>query len=141
MGTILCSTRGGKDSLPAQDAAIELAKEQGERLLFLYVVDTGFLNRTERAVRPDVVAQEMANLGEFLLTMARERAEEAGVYADIRVCQGDFRCELEEVIRQEYVDVLILGRPAGEGSAFKLAALEELAAKIEESTGIEVRLV
>jgi hypothetical protein len=73
--------------------------------------------------------------------MARERAEEAGVYAGIRVRQGDFGPELEEVIRQEYADVLILGRPAGEESAFKLAALEELAAKIEETTGIEVRLV
>jgi nucleotide-binding universal stress UspA family protein len=141
MGTILCATRGGKDSLPAQDAAVALAKEQGKRLLFVYVADTRFLDRTERAVRPDVVGQEMVRMGEFLLTMARERAEEAGVYAGIRVRQGDFGPELEEVIRQEYADVLILGRPAGEESAFKLAALEELAAKIEETTGIEVRLV
>jgi len=141
MGTILCATRGGKESLHAQDAAIALAKEQGKRLIFTYIVDTQFLDRTARAVRPDVVAQEIAHMGEFLLTMAQERAQKAGIYADIRVCQGNFCPELKEVVRQEHVDILILGRPSGDDSAFKLAALEALADEIREDTGIEVRLV
>jgi nucleotide-binding universal stress UspA family protein len=141
MSTILCATRGGKDSFPAQDAAIALAKEQGKPLLFLYVVDTGFLDHTERAVRPDVVVQEMVRMGEFLLTMARERAAAAGVPADIRVRQGDLRPELEAAVRDEQADALILGRPAGEESAFKLTSLESLAADIQEATGITVQLV
>jgi hypothetical protein len=36
MGKILCATRGGEASYRIQDAAIALAKERGDTLLFLY---------------------------------------------------------------------------------------------------------
>ncbi|HIQ01546.1 MAG TPA: hypothetical protein EYH30_05385, partial [Anaerolineales bacterium] len=47
MGKILCATRGGEASYRTQDAAIALARERGDSLIFLYVVDTHFLDRTE----------------------------------------------------------------------------------------------
>ena len=83
MGKILCPTRGGEASYRTQDAAIVLAKEQGKQLVFLYVVDTHFLDRTERAVRPDVVMEEMTRMGEFLLIMAQERAQAHGIQAEL----------------------------------------------------------
>lgn len=141
MGTILCATRGGEASYRAQDAAVALAEEQDKLLVFLYVVDTHFLDRTERAVRPDVVAGEMTRMGEFLLAMAQERAEAQGVQAEVRIHHGEVRKELKAAVREEGADVVILGRPAGEESAFRLAALEALAAEIEEETGVETRIV
>ena len=89
MGRILCATRGGEASFRAQDAAIALAQERGDELLFLYVVDIGFLQKTERAVRPDVVKAEMEKMGEFLLAMAQERAQKQGVKASYALCHGD----------------------------------------------------
>lgn len=141
MGKILCATRGGEASYRAQDAAIALAKEHGDELLFLYVVDISFLDKTARAVRPDVVTAEMENMGEFLLVMAQERSQAQGVVASYIVRHGDLREELKEAARLPDVTRVVLGKPAGEESAFVPASLEAFAAEIEAETGTPVSIV
>ncbi len=141
MGKILCPTRGGEASYRAQDVAIALAKERGLPLVFLYVVDTHFLDRTERAVRPDVVMEEMDRMGGFLLAMAQERAAAQGVQAEVSVRRGELKEELIAAVREEGADLVVLGRPTGEGSTFRPGGLEALAAQIEQETGAEVRIV
>ncbi len=141
MGTILCATRGGEASYRTQDAAIALARERGDRLVFLYVVDTHFLDRTARAVRPDVVAGEMARMGTFLLTLAQERAAQQGVKAEIRVRRGEMAEELKAAAREEGATLVILGQPGDEESAFRRAELEALARQIEKETGAETRII
>jgi nucleotide-binding universal stress UspA family protein len=141
MGKILCATRGGEASYRTQDAAVALAKERGDELLFLFVVDTRFLNRTARAVRPDVVAGEMSHMGEFLLAMAQERAQEQGVTADYLLRRGEFRNELKAAASEEGVGLVVLGQPAGKGSAFVPADLEAFAAEIKAETGVEAVIV
>jgi hypothetical protein len=69
MSLILCATRGGEASIPTQEKAIDLAKEKGFALAFLYVADSSFLNKTAAAVVVDV-DEELIHMGEFLLTMA-----------------------------------------------------------------------
>jgi nucleotide-binding universal stress UspA family protein len=141
MGKVLCATRGGEASYRTQDAAIVLAKERGDELLFLFVVDTYFLNKTARAVRPDVVAEEMSRMGEFLLAMAQERAQKQGVAADYLLRRGEFRDELKATAREEGVGLVVLGRPAGKESAFVPAGLQAFAAEIEAETGVEAVIV
>ena len=109
-------------------------------LVFIYVVDTHFLDRTYRAVRPDVMGEEMARMGEFLLVMAQERAQEQGVQAEVRIRHGELREELTLAAREEDAAIVILGSPGAE-SAFRLAGLEALAAKIAQESGAEVRIV
>jgi nucleotide-binding universal stress UspA family protein len=141
MGKILCATRGGEASYRTQDAAIALAKERGDELLFLFVVDTHFLDKAGRAVRPDVVAEEMGHMGEFLLAMAQERAQKQGVAADYLLRRGEFRAELKAAARDEEVGLVVLGHPAGTESAFVPASLEAFAAEIEAETGVEAVIV
>jgi nucleotide-binding universal stress UspA family protein len=141
MGKILCATRGGEASYRTQDAAIALAKEQDDELLFLFVVDTHFLDKAGRAVRPDVVAEELSHMGEFLLAMAQERAQEQGVAAHYLLRRGEFQDELKATAREEGVDLVVLGQPAGTGSAFVPADLQAFAAKIEAETGVEAVIV
>lgn len=141
MGTILYATRGGEGSYRTQDAAIALAKERGDELLFLYVVDIGFLNKTERAVRPDVVTAEMEKMGEFLLAMAQERAQKQGVEARYVLRHGDLRYELKAAAREEAVDLVVLGQPADAESAFVPVDLEAFAAEIEAEMGVETRII
>ena len=141
MGKILCATRGGEASYRTQDAVIALARERGDSLVFLYVVDTNFLDYTERAVRPDVVSTEMEHMGEFLLAMARERADKQGVRAVTCIKHGKLAVALKEVAVEQKVSLVALGRPAGRGSRFQLAALKKLAAEITEETGIETRII
>lgn len=139
MGKILCATRGGEASYRTQDAAIALAKERGDTLLFLYVVDLHFLDKTSGSGVVDV-EQEMTKMGRFLLTMARDRANERGVAAKTTIREGGLREELKDAAREEGASLVVLGRPAGE-SVFELADLEAIASEIEGETGVETRIV
>ncbi len=141
MGKILCATRGGEASYRTQDATIALAKERGDEILFLYVVDIEFLQKTARAVRPDVVTAEMEKMGEFLLAMAQERAQKRGVAANYVLRYGNLRRELTGAARELDVTMVVLGKPTGNESAFALADLESFAAKIESETRKEMRII
>jgi len=140
MGKILCATRGGEASYRTQDAAIALAKERGDTLLFLYVVDLRFLDKTAAPIVVDV-GNEVAKMGRFLLLMAKERATEQGVEADTICRQGTVPEELKNAAREEGVSLVVLGRPVGEESVFKLAGLEAFATEIEAQTGVETVIV
>jgi nucleotide-binding universal stress UspA family protein len=135
MGKILCATRGGEASYRTQDKAIALAKERGDTLLFLYVADLHFLDKTAASIVVDV-GNEVTKMGEFLLLMAQERAREAGVEASSITRTGDVREQIKAAAVEESVDLVVLGRPTHETSRFKLEALRAFAAEIEEETGI-----
>jgi len=143
MGKILCPTRGGEGSYRTQDAAIAMARERGDELVFLYVVDLDFLNRTERAVRPDVVAQEMRHLGEFLLTMAQERARSQGVDAQYVLREGEVSSEIKAAAVDEGATVVVLGQATADdpACAFAPEGLLRFAQQIEAETGVEARVV
>ena len=136
MGIILCPTRGGPASIYAQDKAITLAKERGDTLLFLYVVNLHFLDKLAAPIVVDV-EDELQQMGEFLLLIAKERAEEQGVKTRTLSRKGKVREEIKKVAQEENVSLILLGRPAGEQSAFQLAEVKEFAAEIERETGIE----
>jgi len=138
MGKILCATRGGEESHRTQDAAIRMAQERGDELAFLYVVNVGFLKKTGRAVRPDVVAAEMAKMGSFLLEIAQERAREQGVEADVVLRRGRLGDQLEAAICDERATVVVLGKPAGTKSVFALKSLQALATELEAETRAKV---
>ncbi|HEC23394.1 MAG TPA: universal stress protein [Chloroflexi bacterium] len=138
MGKILCSTRGGEASIRTQKAAIQRAKETGDELIFFYVVDVEFLAQADYAMRSDVVTGEMDKMADFLMAMAVERAEKEGIKARYLIRHGNFVKELEETVREEGITLVVLGRPADNQSAFKLATLQELARKLEEDLDVEV---
>jgi nucleotide-binding universal stress UspA family protein len=141
MGKILCATRGGEASYKAQDAAIDLAIETGDELLFIFVVDTHFLDKTERAVRRDTVEREMDHMGEFLLVMALERTKKKGIKASMLIEHGEFTEELIQIARNSEITTVVLGKPADDGSLFSQEDLEAYAQKIESETGTKVVLV
>jgi len=79
----------------------------------------------------------MAKLGEFLLGLARERAAEQGVRADVILRHGLLRDELTAVAGEYEISDIVLGRPA-EGGLYSLEELESTAAEIKARTGSEV---
>jgi len=140
MGKILCATRGGEASRRTQDKAIALAKERGDELVFLYVVDIHFLDKTAAPIVVDV-ENEVAKMGEFLLLMAQERAAAQGVAAVAISRSGKVREELKQAALDEGASLVLLGRPAGDESVFHLASLQAFAAEVEAETGVETRIV
>lgn len=140
MPKILCATRGGEASYRAQDGAIRLAIDRGDELIFLFVVNIGFLDKTARAVRPDVVETEMERLGEFLLAMARERAAKQGVDAEMILGHGQLAEEVAAAALEHQADTIVLGKP-GDGSVYSLDELEAFAAQLEAETGGQVLIL
>ncbi len=140
MGKILCATRGGEASRRTQDKAIALAKERGDELIFLYVVDIHFLDKTAAPIVVDV-GNEVTKMGEFLLLIAQERAAEQGVAAATIARKGQVREELKRAALEEGVSLVVLGRPVGAESVFQLVSLRAFAAEIEAETGVETLIV
>ena len=140
MGRILCATRGGEDSQRTQHAAIGLAKERGDELVFLYVADASFLDKTAAAVVVDVEA-ELDRMGRFQLALAQEQAAEQGVEAQIAIRHGHLRTELVAAARELGATCVVLGRPQGRAAVFDDADLEEFAAELEAKTWAEVMVL
>jgi hypothetical protein len=114
MGLVFCVTRGGKENIRAQNTAISWAKDRNEHLVFLFVVDTSFLNRIGMCAFWRIAENELAKLGEFLLIMAVERAMLEGVKAKSIVRSGVL-CEiLPKVAREMEATTVVFDNKAGE---------------------------
>ncbi len=140
MGIILCATRGGEASLHAQNAAIALAKERGDELAFLYIIDLRFLDKTAAPIMVDV-ENELGELGNFLLLVAKERASAEGVKTRTLCRKGNVQEEIKKAALEINATLVVLGIPEEESSAFQLSNLQTFADEIKDETGIEVRIV
>jgi len=140
MGMILCATRGGEASYPTQDAVIALAKEQGDELVFLYVVDISFLNHTAAPLVVDVESR-LEKLGQFQLVMAQERAAAQDIIAQTIVRKGHLRDELVSVAKEIGATLIVMGHSLGPDAAFEDLALQVFAADLKTKTGVEVRIL
>jgi nucleotide-binding universal stress UspA family protein len=140
MTIILCPTRGGEASYPNQDRAIAIARERQADILFLYVSNVRFLDRFASPLLVDI-EKELDELGEFMLAMAQERAERAGVKAEAEIRHGVFRQALKEVILERQIALVVMGTATGETGMTTRPYLEELADWICTETGAEVILV
>lgn len=130
---ILCPTRGGKASYANQDRAIALAKEREAELLFLYVSNVKFLGLTSLPFIVDIET-ELDEMGEFILTMAQERADKAGVQAEITVERGVFHEVLKAVVQEHQISTVVLGS-SKEGTGF---TTEEYVQKLGETVSREM---
>lgn len=137
---ILCPTRGGAASYANQDRAISLARERQAQLFFLYVAQVEFLGLTARSKLVDM-ATELEEMGEFLLAMAQERAEKAGVKAGAIVREGLFNQVLIDVIREYQVTSVVLGSSSGETAILTDEYVDRLVQDVRGETGVEFIIV
>jgi nucleotide-binding universal stress UspA family protein len=140
MGKILCATRGGEGSYATQDAAIALAKERDDELIFFFVVDVSFLNQTAAPLVVDVEAR-LEKMGHFQLAMAQERATARGIEAQAVVRRGMLAHELIAAVRDLGISLVVLGRPMRQTAVFEEDALQDFAASLQAETGVEVRIL
>lgn len=142
MGTIVCATRGGEASRTIQLEAIRMAKEEGKKLIFFYVVDLYALGELQSHM-VGAMRKEMTWFGRALLEIARNRAARLGVKADLAIRDGAFTDELKTLLAQTRAEVLILGqpKPQNETRVFTQNAIETFAAEIEHDTGVRVLII
>ena len=82
-----------------------------------------------------------ADIGEFLLLMAKERAAEQGVEANTIYRKGNFHQEIKKAALEEDVSLVLLGRPVSNKSAFLLASPEKFDQEIESETGVKIEII
>lgn len=140
MGKIVCATRGGADSQRTQQAAIALARQSGDALLFLYVADASFLDRLAAAVVVDIDA-ELEQMGWFQLALAQDQAHEQGIDAQVALRHGHLRQELPLAAQALGATCIVLGRPQAGTGVFDEDQLQGFAAELERQTGAQVVVV
>jgi nucleotide-binding universal stress UspA family protein len=141
MMTILCPTRGGKESHANQDFAINLAKERKAELLFLYVSNIRLISRAGPPIVVDI-EEELDEVGDFLLSMAQERAEKSGIIAKAAVRRGIFSEVLKEVIVENGIKTVILGSsPKNAAGLVSYEHLQELSTELGTKMGVEFIVV
>lgn len=121
--------------------AIRRAQESGEPLIFLYVVDANIISEYDEDLMAAVHA-EFHWLGQVLLRVARQRAERAGVEAEISLREGEVKVEIERFLRENKASCLILGAPRlTTPDVFGDDAIEQFAEVIHKDTGVPVDVV
>jgi nucleotide-binding universal stress UspA family protein len=141
MTTILYPTRGGQSSYSNQDRVIEIAKERGAKLVFLYVSNVRFLEHVTRPAPIEIVEEELDHMGDFLLAMAQERAEKAGWQADAIVRHGSFREAVWTSITELDVDVLVLGAPGNSHAVTTKNLLLDMIGSMTDEFDLEVIVI
>jgi nucleotide-binding universal stress UspA family protein len=140
MGCVVCATRGGEGSRAAQEQAVRYAQENHKELIFMYIVDYKTLDNFDASLLP-AVREELSWLGKILLRMARNRAELAGVTAEIVLREGDVRQQIEEFLQESGAEILFLGAPRGtSANVFGDDAIEQFAQAIQERTHVRVEV-
>jgi nucleotide-binding universal stress UspA family protein len=133
VGIILCATGNGVQSRTVQAAAIELARAQQKRLVFVHVVDLRQMGELEEALRPAAQA-ELAWLGEAMLRLAQDRARRRGVAAEGRILHGAVCQALENYLGSHEVDLLLLGAATN-------PEIVRFAQRAREDLGVAVQFV
>ena len=141
MGSIVCATRGGAGSRTVQQAAITYARERSTDLVFLFVVDTYSLqNEEDELIR--AVCKELVFLGQTLLRIAKKRAANYQVTADIVIREGEVKEEISKFIDERSAELLLLGAPRGTtDTTFGDDVIEQFAEAIHRDTGVEVEII
>jgi hypothetical protein len=141
MANIVCATRGGAGSRAVQQAAITYAREKGSELVFLFVIDTSSVEGEEEEL-VSAVRDELYFLGQTLLRIAKKRAANYHVAAEIVVRQGMVREQITGFLAESGAELLLLGAPRGTSDAiFGDDVIEQFAEAICRDTGVEVEII
>ncbi|MBC7260257.1 MAG: universal stress protein, partial [Chloroflexi bacterium] len=134
-----CAIRGGPESQASIQRAIRLARETSEPLHFVYVVNLEFLTLTNIG-QAHLVAEELRQMGEFILLMAQSKAEAQGVPAQIEIRQGDVLEQVFALCQELDASYVVLGRSKGHGDAISTDHLERFTGRIGLYTKAKVVL-
>ncbi len=139
MAGIVCAIRGGPLSKSTIEKSIELARESGETIYFLYVVNLDFLTHSSSS-RTEHISLEMREMGEFILLDAQEKAQKQGVNAEGIIRDGIVIEEIIAYCAEKQPDYIVLGRPETEreNNLLTRERLDEVISRINEVTDAEV---
>lgn len=141
MGSIVCATRGGAGSRSVQQAAINYARQRKSDLVFLFVIDTSSIDEEEEELI-QAVRTELYFLGQTLLRIAKKRAANFQVTAEIVIREGRVMDQITTFLEESAAELLLLGAPRGTtATTFGDDAIERFAEAIYRETDVEVEII
>jgi K+-sensing histidine kinase KdpD len=116
-----------------------LAKETGQTIYFLYVVNLDFLTHSSSS-KTNNISHELHDMGEFILLSAQEKAIEGGAKAESVIREGQVIEEIVSYCAEQSPTYVILGRPEEEGvdNLLSIERLQLFADRIKESCNAQV---
>lgn len=141
MTRIVCATRAGEGSRAVQMAAIREAKETGQHLVFLYIVESRYYESVDEAMRP-FVRGELYWFAKTLLRIAENRAKTAGIIPELVTREGLVQDEITKFVNNSPTSALFLGTPRQHKSnTFDSEAIDRFTLSLQDMTGVPVRIV
>ena len=116
INTIICATKGSKGCKIAEYKAIELAKTNNSKLIFLYVIDTKFMEKARGGggwAKDDAVSG-LKNIGGVIIDIAKEKAVENGIPEEnvsTEERRGSIVPQIKDSVEEHNVDVVVIGHP------------------------------
>jgi nucleotide-binding universal stress UspA family protein len=143
MQPIVCATQGGEVSRRTQEKAIDLARERGAELIFLYVADLSSVGPVVDDSLVEALKDEMARLGRALLRIAQGRAHKQGVMAQAVVVHGPLQQSIKDYLCQVEAGMVVIGTPrtGAMSQAFTLEGIQHFAQSVHQETAVEVVVV
>lgn len=139
MSGIVCAIRGGPLSQSTIDTSIQLAKDTGETIYFLYVVNLDFLTHSSSS-RTETISKEMREMGEFILLDAQDHAQKEGVTAEGFIRDGLVIDQIIAFCEEVQPSYIVLGQPEGarENNLLTRERLDKVVDRIKEVSDAEV---
>jgi nucleotide-binding universal stress UspA family protein len=139
MPGIVCAIRGGPNSQPTIDKAVELSIEKNLEVFFLFIVNLGFLASSYKS-HSTTIEEEMYQLGEFILLDVCSKAKEKGIIANSEIRKGLVSEEIIKLCKEISADYVILGKPKSDNdkNVISFDALDAFAQLIENETDAKV---
>jgi nucleotide-binding universal stress UspA family protein len=141
MPGIVCAIRGGPASQPTIEKSIALGKDSGQTIYFLYVINLDFLAHSGGG-RVGHIAEDIQEMGEFILLAAREQAQAQGLCTEMITAEGEVIEEIIALCLEIDADYIVLGRPGkdNEDNLLDVNEFQAIIEYIEENTHAAVVL-
>ena len=141
-GKIVCMVRGGEAGRKVQEHAIKFAVENNKALIFVHIVDTQSLADGNGNLA-SAARDELTWLGRVTLSMARRRAEQAGIQVEIAILYGTIFEAISAYLNQNPAEQVFIGspHPGSDNYAQRVERVKNFANRLRQVIGIPVQIV
>jgi nucleotide-binding universal stress UspA family protein len=139
---VACMVRGGEAGRKVQEYTIAYSRTNHKSVVFVHVVDIGSLSLTNEALH-ESAREELTWLAHVNLSIARRRAESAGVKAEVVILYGNIFEAIQNYLRVSPVDLVLMGapHPGTENFNQRLERVREFAARLSQSTNVPAKVI
>lgn len=141
-GKIVCMVRGGEAGRKVQEHAIAFAHQNKKNIVFVHIVDAQTIaSGNEKLVA--AARDELTWLGRVTLSMARRRAERAGIQVEVAILYGSIFEAVSAYLLLNPVERIFIGSPHSGSDDYqeRLERVREFSDRLSQSVGIPVLMV